>query len=541
MSTAGNLRVTRASSKARSTGAASTGAASVGASNVGRSRRAGSAAPLAEDDKPAVGSQVTRAYGTKGKSAQAQLLSAQIGMNQAVNPIANAVSRAQAPETPIDNTSVGLPALAEEQEPEGSEHGFQPEGSEHGSNPFIDHIRYSIERRPYSIDSYESEPPVQQSFFSRYFWGPHRGGFNAEGPNRTSNNVVEDRTRRNINDPDGPQVNSFPRGSRNHRAIYPKPWVALVRDVLLVLMLLFGLIWYYEASRTSLFEFGEDPKVCKDSSMSSQIIQRLHHRVSKVEQHVQDLSLDSKAVDATAAKHQVNWFTPGLGTAIDVYLSSPTVSECDPTWTPDGWPWSMFKSQTCPQVSLSAPHYAALSPWSDPVDDSWCAPPSNGKLQLTVVLSRTITPTELVIEHATMDEMPVGFMGSSPKEVELWIQISDDTTRAAVREAISLMNPSLLEDSSPQDKTIGDQALPLDYVPVGRWEYDIHTNQRLQTFLVPLSLGHYGVSTNSVAVRANSNWGNIKYTCLGRLRLHGEDTSGITEKLDPPTVKGAPM
>lgn len=528
MSTAGNLRVTRSASKARSTGAASTGAASVGASNVGRSRRAGSAAPLAEDDKPAVGSQVTRAYGTKGKSAQAQLLSAQIGMNQAVNPIANAVSKAQAPETPIHNTSVGLPAVSEE-----------GEGSEHGSQPFIDDIRYSIERRPYSIDSYRSEPPAQQSFFSRFFWGPRRGGFNAEGPNRTSNNVVEESMQRNFNDRDGPQINGFPPGPRDHRAIYPRSWAALVRDVLLILMLLFALIWYYEASRTSLFNFGEDLEVSKDSSMSSQIIQLIHHRVSKVEQQVQDLSLDSASVDATTAKQRVNWFTPGFGTAIDLYLSSPTVSECDPTWTPDGWPWSMFKSQTCPHVSLSAPHYAALSPWNDPVDDSWCAPPSNGKLQLTLALSRTITPTELVIEHATLDEMPVGFMGSSPKEVELWIQISDDNTRAAVREAISLMNPSLLEDSSPQDKAIGDQALPFDYVPVGRWDYDIHTNQRLQTFLVPLSLGHYGVSTNRVAVRANSNWGNIKYTCLSRLRLYGDDTSGITEKLDPPTVKGA--
>ncbi|KAL9132569.1 MAG: hypothetical protein Q9175_006254, partial [Cornicularia normoerica] len=458
MSTAPNQRLTRSASKARSTGAGSTGAASVGGSSRAGSRRAGSAAPLAEEDKPAVGNQVTRAYGTEGKSAQAQLLSAQIGMNQAVNPIANAVSKAQAPETPIASASNRLPTLSEKSEAGGGD-----------SQPSVDRTAYVIGRRPYSIDSDEIEAPPQQSFFSRYFWAPRRGGFNAEGPNRTSNNVVEDSIRRHINDPDEPQINGFPPGPRNYRVTYPWTWASLVRDVLLVLMLLFGLLWYYESSRTSLFKFSNEFGVSKDSNMSSQIYQIFHHRFSKLEQHVQELSLGSTAVDANTIKHQINWFTPGFGTAIDLYLSSPTVSECDPSWTPDGWPWSMFKAQTCPQISLSAPHYAALSPWDDPIDDSWCAPPSNGKLQLTVVLSRSITPTELVVEHATMDEMPVGFMGSSPREVELWIHIPNDTTRAAVREAITYMDPSLLEDSSPQGKTIGDQALPFDYVPVGRW------------------------------------------------------------------------
>ena len=515
MSTAGNLRVTRSASKARSTGAASTGAASVGASNVGRSRRAGSAAPLAEEDKPTVGSQVTRAYGTKGKSAQAQLLSAQIAMNQAVNPIANAVSKAQAPETLRDNTSVGLPAVSEE-----------GEGSEHGSQPLIDDIRYSIERRPYSIDSYRSEPPAQQSFFSRYFWGPHRGGFNAEGPNRTSNNIVEDIIQRNINDSNGPQINGFPHGPRGARS-----WTTLVRDVMLILMILFGLIWYYETSRTSLFNFGDDLEVSKDSSVSSQTFQLFNYRLTKVEKRVEDISLNPQPSDATP-ELQINWFNPGFGAGIDLYLSSPTLSKCDPTWTPSGWPWSMFKAQSCPEVLLSAPQLEALTKWDDPVTDAWCAPPSNGKLQLTVVLSRTIAPTELVIEHAAMDEMPVGFMGSSPKEVELWIQIADDTIRAAVVEAISHMHPSLLEDSSPQDKAIGDRALPSDYIPVGRWDYNIWTNQRIQTFLVPLSLQSLGVSTDTVAVRINSNWGNEPHTCVNRLRVHGEDTSGILEELE---------
>ena len=511
MSTA-HSRVTRSASKARSTGAGSTGAASVGGSSRGRSRRGGSAAPLAEDDKPSVGNQVTRAYGTEGKSAQAQLLSAQIGMNQAVNPIANAVARAQAPETPVANNFDRLPALPEE-----------GEASEGSNGSFVQRRPHVVHRRP-SVDSTQSEPPVQESFFSR--WAPDRWGFKPERPNRTNNNNFEDNIR--VYDYD------YPPEPATYRFIYPWTPAVFVRDAMLVLLGLLILLWLYEVNRTRVFGISNESGISKGFSIAPEKWGILDHRVSKIEQHVQDLSLDSTSVDAAAAtKHQVNWFTPGFGTAIDLYLSSPTLSDCDPAWTPYGWPWSMFKSQACPQVSLSAPQFAALSPWTDPVDDSWCAPPSNGKLQLAVVLSRTIVPTELVVEHGAKDEMPVGFMGSSPREVELWIQIHDDRTRAAVRDAITIMDPSLLEDSSPQGKTIGAQALPFDYVPVGRWEYNIHTNQRLQSFFVPLSLGEYGVSVTNVAVRVNSNWGNVKFTCLSRLRLYGEDVSGIMEQLDP--------
>ena len=497
MSTA---RVTRSASKARSTGAGSTGATSVAGSSRAGSRRAGAAASLEEEDKPAVGNQVTRAYGTESGSAQAQLLSAQIGATQAVNPIANAVSRAQASDSPIANPSDRLPTLSEE-----------PEGSEGGAQRFLPGIWDPNDRRPRSIHRDVTPPPLEQpqrSFLSRLLWGPHRGGFNAEGSDlRQAYNFDE------------PQM---------YRPNGPSSWVDSMMKMVLIFILLFSLLMAYEASRTSIFRVSEEFETGKRSN-ESYLLEFLHRRVSKIEQSGQGVLPDSTS---EKDNHQINWFTPGFGAGIDLYLSSPTVSECDPSWTPDGWPWSMFKSQKCPQISMSAPHYEALSPWNDPVDDSWCAPPSEGKLQLTVVLPRNIAPTELVIEHAAMDEMPVGFMGSSPREVEMWIRIPNDNTRAAFRDALAMVDPTLLQDSSPQGKTIGAQALPFDYLRIARWEYDIYTNQRQQSFQLPLNLEHHAVSTNTVAVRVNSNWGNVKFTCLSRLRLHGEDRSGITERLE---------
>ncbi|KAM0803111.1 hypothetical protein BDR22DRAFT_819319 [Usnea florida] len=491
---------TRSASKAHSTGARSTGAPSVAGSSRAGSRRASRASSLEEEDKPSVGNQVTRAYGTEDGSAQAQLLSAQIGVTQAVNPIANAVSRAQATDSPIANPFDRLPTLSEE-----------PEGSEGGAQRFLPGVWDPNDRRPRSIRSEVSPPPLaqpQRSFLSRLLWGPRRGGFNAE-----------DSSLRRPYGFDEPQM---------YRPNGPPSWVDNVRNMVLVFILLFALIMAYEATRTSIFGVSEDLETGKQSNISY-LLEFLQRRVTKIEQSGQGVSLESTS---ESDNHQINWFTPGFGAGIDLYLSSPTLSECDPSWTPDGWPWSMFKSQKCPQISMSAPHYEALSPWNDPVDDSWCAPPSDGKLQLTVVLPRNIAPTELVIEHAAMDEMPVGFMGSSPREVEMWIRIPNDDTRAAFRNSLGMEDPTLLEDSSPQGKTIGAQALPFDYLRIGRWEYDIYTNQRQQIFQMPLNLNRHGISTNTIAVRVNSNWGNVKFTCLSRLRLHGEDRSGITERLE---------
>ena len=546
MSTSANQRVTRSASKARSTGAASTGAASVGAPSVGRSRRGGSAAPasigapsvdrsrrggsaapLAEDDKPAVGNQVTRAYGTEGESAQVQLLSAQIGMNQAVNPIANAVSKAQAPETSNTDTSGRLPALSEE-----------PEASDHANQPFVDRMPYTIQHHLFPIDSIQSEPPAQPSFFSRLFWAPRRGGFNAEGPNRTANDPIAERVQNPVNELNEPRIDFQP-GPTTYHVVHPWSWAELMKDLLIVCAFLLAVFWIYEGARTPVFGFGNESSFSKDlneSNASSRKFQLFNYRLTKVEKRMENISLNPQPSDATP-ELQINWFNPGFGTGVDLYLSSPTLSKCDPTWTPNGWPWSLFKTQSCPEVLLSAPQLEALTQWDDPVTDAWCAPPSNGKMQLAVVLPRTIAPTELVIEHAAMKEMPVGFMANSPKEVELWVHIADDTIRAAVLGAVRHLHPSLLEDSSPQNKAIGDQALPFDYVPVGRWKYNIWTNQRMQTFPVPFSLQSFGVSTDKVAVRVNSNWGNEPHTCVNRLRLHGEDTSGILEKLDERPAK----
>lgn len=520
MSTTRSQRVTRSASKARSTGVPS-----VGPSSRGRSRRAGSEALLGEDEKPDVNNQPTRAYGTEGKSAQAEHLSAQLGMAQAIDPIAKAVSNADAPQVnPHDNTG-RLSAVSEETEV--SEHSsysinepqpddYQPSYNEH------DNIRFS-------------EPA---SIFSWQWWAPRRGRWAHEDRDRNANDMTYN-GRVNTTMPNQPLPRDRQPTIINVR--YKRSWSERCKDVVAYLLCFIFLLAAYEFWRhphdtlkqDSLLNNSSNASALQLSGILSHQYDQLNLRIHKVEQHVQDLSLGSQKFEATP-QHQINWFSPGFGTSIDVYLSSPTAAFCDPTWT--GSFWSTFFPHTCREVPLSPPHMMALVAGDDPVQDAWCAPRSGGKLQLAVRTPRKIAPTELIVENAPKDAMPVGMMGTAPKEIELWIQITDFPVRDEIIKAIRHLYPELLEYSSPQGKKLDldDDARALwhDYIPVGRWIYNIYEQQSVQTFKILIPLHDYGVSIDHTAVRVNSNWGNVHYTCINRLRLHGHDTSGIVEELE---------
>jgi len=56
-------------------------------------------------------------------------------------------------------------------------------------------------------------------------------------------------------------------------------------------------------------------------------------------------------------------------------------------------------------------------------------------------------------------------------------------------------------------------------------------------FKIPILLAKYGFKANSIMVRVNSNWGNVGFTCINRLRFHWEDVLGIMEALEEDPFK----
>lgn len=217
---------------------------------------------------------------------------------------------------------------------------------------------------------------------------------------------------------------------------------------------------------------------------------------------------------------QVNYFAIGAGAIVEPYLTSPTKTTRRPFMQRvRAWYFGIYFPQGFGPT-------AALSPWDD-MGDCWCAPPSDhkdlGRAQLGVLLPRKIFPTELVIEHipasATLD------IHAAPKEIELWAMIEDETAREAVGNAIFPLLPDDSVAVNPEDKRwkLVDPRGMLDrrYIRLGKWRYDIHSANNIQTFRVPVNLQHFGAVVNKVVVRSMENWGGTSYTCFYRLKLHG--------------------
>ena len=307
----------------------------------------------------------------------------------------------------------------------------------------------------------------------------------------------------------------------------------------------------------------------KLSSYDTFDIGTLVRRFDNLEQKFHNLPIMSHTTEIDQPKvHKINWFSPGLGALVSPLMSSPTKvlmrsyegSNKSPVpilQKPSPWKtfWQIARGYPEPQASYvlpqgtpeasvgpnllanhpqRSPRYNikevrdpihAILPWFD-IGDCWCAPSTRGKLQLAVMLPRHIYPTELIIEHAPKGELRD--IGSTPKEIELWVEIDNAAAREKAMDAVLAQYPDIYKDASQRGKG-GDtiQALRPSFVPIGRWMYDVHAPNHVQSFAVPVDLdGLVGGTTNRVVVRANSNWGSTDSTCLYRVKLHGRDPSG---------------
>ncbi len=224
---------------------------------------------------------------------------------------------------------------------------------------------------------------------------------------------------------------------------------------------------------------------------------------------------------------EIDWLSYWLGAEPIPYLtsSSSPVDDSSPkqswysSWlgnTPDT-PENKAKSKSGPEK--------ALQPWTE-AEPRYCVSCHGGMSQLAVILPRTIIPFYLVIEHWREGEVPD--IGNAPKSVEFWVHIENETVATDIREWAEGVYPGIMDANHPQKGSML-QALDFPWVPVGRFRYEIDAFENVQRFRIPYELE---VPVQLVAIRVKSNWGNLDDTCLVRVRLHGVDKSGFTEKLD---------
>lgn len=215
---------------------------------------------------------------------------------------------------------------------------------------------------------------------------------------------------------------------------------------------------------------------------------------------------------------RVNFFSRGLGAMTDPHLTSPSNKHNYQARAWHRWGLGTYTGNVPGPAD-------ALMPWED-VGDCWCAAPSGGKSQLAVMLPNRIIPTHLVVEH-----IPKGAtlgIGAAPKDLELWVQILDNEKRAPVQAAAdnvrrrSTSGPDEdLDDTKRADDFQAEKSLDRTWVRIASFRYDIHAPRHVQTFKIDVQLDYWGLAANKVVIRVKNNWGPSDFTCLYRLKLHG--------------------
>ena len=154
---------------------------------------------------------------------------------------------------------------------------------------------------------------------------------------------------------------------------------------------------------------------------------------------------------------------------------------------------------------------------------NWCSNSVNGVAQKGWQLGYNMTPTELVLSWPSKTETVDG--RSAPRDIELWVDLSFKHEKTYISQVKSLADktwPGIMNAPTFVTKNGGQirsNIVPWTMVPIGKWQYDLHSNKREQRFEVQIDIGQH--KTDRVALRINSNWGNQQMVCLQDVALHG--------------------
>ena len=155
-------------------------------------------------------------------------------------------------------------------------------------------------------------------------------------------------------------------------------------------------------------------------------------------------------------------------------------------------------------------HQPAMALFQDTnVGMCWAFPGSQGGLGIR--LSETVLITDVSVEHVHREISKN--IASAPREWSLYALITDD----AAQTQIESINSGLYDSVAPAN-------LPKGYTLIVKGEYDINNDEgkTIQTVPVPVAIRRLNVPVQQVVFAVGSNWGNAEYTCLYRIRVHGQ-------------------
>lgn len=149
-----------------------------------------------------------------------------------------------------------------------------------------------------------------------------------------------------------------------------------------------------------------------------------------------------------------------------------------------------------------------------------CWPFAGSQGQIAVLLSRSVKVDSVTIDHASKE---VAYdLRAAPRKFAVWglVEGADNLEKLAKynsemeAQSIGGAEGGLSEEDGPQFRPAR--------ILLAEFEYDITGSSHIQTFTVPDRVREAGIDIGVVVFQIRSSWGDPNYTCLYRVRVHGE-------------------
>lgn len=231
-----------------------------------------------------------------------------------------------------------------------------------------------------------------------------------------------------------------------------------------------------------------------------------HHLLTRITQLEHQLQLYTQ-LDSVGRIDYALW---SAGAYVITALTSPTyVPQLPWLW----WPSSSAR----PTVQWKAPELA-LTPELH-LGYCWAMLGSNGNLG--VALARSIIPRAVTVDHVAKPLLLQ--FESAPRDIEVWFvpelkHGTIPTTSQAWGAVTTALGADILIDHS-----LFNAYRRTTFVNLVNFTYDVHASRPAQTFEVSEDVYGLKLKTNTVLFRILTNWGSEAFTCLYRVRVHGED------------------
>ncbi|KAH9923088.1 UNC-like C-terminal-domain-containing protein [Fomitopsis serialis] len=135
-----------------------------------------------------------------------------------------------------------------------------------------------------------------------------------------------------------------------------------------------------------------------------------------------------------------------------------------------------------------------------------CWPMAGSSGFIGIQLAEPVLIKNVTVDHAPSSLTPAREGDTAPRSIVVWALIP-------MSSAVTTEPPKIQSINVPVPEGFR-------IVAIAQLEYDVFKPQHIQTF--PVDAGMQGVKVDQVVFQVLSNWGSVDFTCLYRLRVHGE-------------------